>query len=62
MCIDIEIRNVTSDNDHFVRVVIYEVETIDNEEPVRFVRDTYHSNDYPSAVALLPGFLGKDKT
>jgi len=57
MCVDIEIRKVTSDNDHFVRVIIYEVEINDNKEPVRFVRDTYHINDYPSAIALLPKFL-----
>ncbi|MFK5880503.1 MAG: hypothetical protein QM478_13535 [Flavobacteriaceae bacterium] len=56
MCIDIEIRAVTENNNYF-KVVIYQFEKTDTGETVRTVRDVYHADDYQTAVTLLPNFL-----
>lgn len=57
--IDIEIRENTSDDDKFIKVVIFEVETIAGKGQSCTVCDIYHADDYTTAVNLLPEFLNQ---
>jgi len=57
MCIDIEIRKITTDKNPFFKVIVYDVTIDGNTEPLRTVRDIFHADDYQTAVTLLPKIL-----
>ena len=55
--LDIEIREITTDDGCFVRVVLYDIDYCEEYGSTRYVRDIYHAKDYATAVEILPTFL-----